>query len=170
MGAIMINIFDQMPSVAFFKANADKLGQNFEMKVDSLSSLNSVEIGDINSPNFELSELTEATFIENVKAYTFTYGGINCAYLMIKILSSADESMWLAWELRQFKDSWFFDFADVTWLSLKVSESNGSVVVDELKIFPIALLTQFKDSEINSAFANSPLYLEKISLLRKCSN
>ena len=170
MGAIMIEFFDQMPSVAFFKANADKLGQNFEMEVNSLSSLNSVGIEDINSPNFELSELTEAAFIENVKAYTFNYGGINCAYLMIKVLSSADESMWLAWELRQFKDSWFFDSADVTWLSLKVSESNGSVLVDDFKIFPIALLTQFKDSEINTAFANFPLYLEKISLLRKCAN
>lgn len=170
MGAIMINIFDQMPSVAFFKANADKLGQNYELEINSLTPLNAEKIGEINKPNFELAELSESTFIENAKAYTFNFKGIECAYLMLKVISSENESLWLASELRQYKDSWFFDFADVNWLSLKVSDSTDLLVVDELKLFPIALLTQFKDVEVNTAFTDFPFYQEKINLLRKHSN
>lgn len=170
MGAIMINIFDQMPSVAFFKANADKLGQNYELEIKSLTPLNAEKIAEINTPNFELAELSESTFIENAKAYTFNFNGIECAYLMLKVISSENESLWLASELRQYKDSWFFDFADVNWLSLKVSDSTNLLVVDELKLFPIALLTQFKDVEVNIAFTDFPFYQEKINLLRKHSN
>lgn len=170
MGAVMINIFDQMPSVAFFKANADKLGQNYELAIDSLTPLIAEQIGEINTPNFELAELSERTFFENAKAYTFSYGGIDCAYLMLKVLSSDGESLWLASELRQYMDSWFFDFADINWLSLKVSDSTDAITVDELKLFPIALLTQFKDVEVNVAFSEFPFYQEKINLLRKHSN
>ena len=151
------------------KLELPKDGDTQPYKVILKDILKYENLSHFNGSEFSLKAEQNA-FIQNAKAYTFEYLGVECAYVMTKVLGLNDYSLWLAIEIHKYKDSWGLDAGEISWLHIKSENVNNKLIVTKLNLLPLNLFTDFESVEITNALDSieSP-FLDSVTLIESHS-